>query len=139
MNTLVPGYFELSSQPIHCIAYLYVCTVLYSMIPLSFFFAVCIYNNVRTLLWFTVVHLAACRRDDEQCHVSWRSIDGQEKSSGFVLCTVLCSFLFGRRYRIEWIPVESGIHCILLFCGGEQENPADSGFHWNMADSSGFQ
>jgi hypothetical protein len=39
---------------------------------------------------------------------------------------VFFSFLFGRRYIIEWIPpVESGIHCI-LFCGGEQEK--SSGF-----------
>jgi hypothetical protein len=43
----------------------------------------------------------------------WRSIDGQEKSSGFVLCTFL--FYFRTVIQNRWIPVQSEIHCISGF------------------------
>jgi hypothetical protein len=101
----------------------------------SFFFDVCIYNNtVRTLLWFTVVQLAACRRDDK-CRVL-----EMDPWTGEIECFVLCSFLFGRRYRIEWIPVESGIHCIFILLRRTrkiQRIPDSTGI-WPIAvDSSG--
>jgi hypothetical protein len=66
----------------------------------------------------------------------WRSIDGQEKSSGFVLCTLLFSFRTAIQNRVD----SSGIRNPLYFYFVEAINniPADSGFHWNMADSSGI-
>jgi hypothetical protein len=67
----------------------------------------------------------------------WRSIDGQEKSSGFVLRTFLFSFRTAKQNRID----SSGIRNPLYFYFVEmnKKNLADSGFHWNMAGSSGFQ
>jgi hypothetical protein len=116
-------------------SYTYVYTVLHSMIPLSFFFAVCIYNTVRTLLWFTVVHLAACQRDDE-CHVL--EIDRWTGESEWILCALLFSFLTAMQNRVDSSGIRNPLY--FYFVEANKKNPAaDSGFRWNMADSSGFQ
>jgi hypothetical protein len=67
----------------------------------------------------------------------WRSIDGQAKSSGFVLSTFLFSFRTAIQNRVDSSGIRNPLY--FYFVEANKKNPADSGFHWNMADSSGFQ
>jgi hypothetical protein len=67
----------------------------------------------------------------------WRSIDGQKKSSGFVLCNFLFSFWTAIQNRVDSSGIWNPLY--FYFVEANKKNPADSGIHWNMADSSGFQ
>jgi hypothetical protein len=56
----------------------------------------------------------------------WRLMDGQEKSSGFVLCPLSFALFFSdgetESSEFQWNPESS----VFLFCGGKQEK--SSGF-----------
>jgi hypothetical protein len=117
----------------------YVC-LQYSIIPMPFFsFLYLSTIRLYAYLHYYWVYCASSyvRAEEMTNFMFWRWIDGQEKSiAGFVFCIALFSFRTAIQNRVD----SSGIRNPLYFYFVEAINniPADSGFHWNMADSSGI-
>jgi hypothetical protein len=115
--------------------------VQYIMIPLSFFFALCMYLQYHTYIIMVYCSTASCvpKRRRVPNVLFWRSIDGQEKSSGFVLCTFLFYFRTAIQNRVDSSGIRNSLY--FYFVEANKKNPADSGFHWNIpipVDSSGI-
>jgi hypothetical protein len=133
-RAVLPYYVLSPPDPLyntHRIAYLCMYSTVSYHCPLLL---CCVYlQNYTYIIMVYCTASCACRRDDE-CHVLEMGIHGAgrraDRRNRVGLCFVSHSFLFGRRYKNP---------LYFYFVEANNNIPAYSGFHWNMADSIGFQ